>query len=188
MSDDKEKLLDHLYDGIQELDNRLPAWWVGLFYLTIAWAVGYFYYYNIGSGPTLGQELREEQNQWALIQAKNPTAAGGGADEEAVLAAVIKDESRIKHGKEMFATKCLACHGPLGGGGIGPNLTDNFWIHGSKPTQIANIIRTGVNDKGMPPWGPLLKPEEVHSLVAFVKSLKGTNPPGAKAPQGNEEK
>jgi cytochrome c oxidase cbb3-type subunit 3 len=184
----KDKLLDHLYDGIQELDNRLPTWWLWLFYLTIAFAAVYFAYYNLGSGPTLKQELRASKMEWDALQTK--VASGGlSADDEAKLfAKIMKDEARLKQGKEVFMGKCLACHGPLGQGTVGPNLTDNFWIHGGAPVKMAKIIRDGVNDKGMPPWGPILKPEEVQSVVVYIKSLAGTNPPGAKPPQGTEEK
>jgi cytochrome c oxidase cbb3-type subunit 3 len=99
---------------------------------------------------------------------------------------MLSDQVQLKAGGEVFAKNCGSCHGSKGEGSIGPNLTDKFWIHGAKLSEIYTTVEKGVLDKGMPPWGPVLKPEELKQVVAFVKSLKGSNPPNPKAPQGNE--
>jgi cytochrome c oxidase cbb3-type subunit 3 len=180
--DDKATL--HEYDGIQELDNSLPGWWLGLFYLCIAFAVVYFGYYVLGGGPTLTQEYLAEKANWQQLQSKTAAPSSGGALDDAGLIALAKNAARVKSGQSVYMGKCLACHGKEGQGGIGPNLVDDHWIHGGKPTQIVKVITDGVNDKGMPPWGPQLKPEEIQDLFAFIRSIRGTHPAGAKAPQG----
>lgn len=176
----------HEYDGIQELDNPLPNWWLMTFYITIAFAVVYFIYYSLGPGPDLNQEL---QINMAKLQEKIPQKPQGPGLDEAKLAALAKDPGEIKKGEGVYKTRCASCHGDQGQGLIGPNLTDKFWIHGKgNLPEIAKVIKDGVSDKGMPPWGTLLKEDELLAVTAYVKSLKGTNPPGAKAPQGDEVK
>ncbi len=174
------------FDGIIEQNNPLPGWWVGKFYLTIIFASLYFAYYQLGSGPSLVEEYAQEVDS---VQKKNHPESGAVAvavlDNESIKKMMAKSGS-IEAGRTNFATKCISCHGAKGEGGIGPNLTDEYWIHGSKPIDLYTTIKNGVNDKGMPPWGSLLKDEEMVQLVAFVKSLKGTNPPQAKAPQGEK--
>jgi cytochrome c oxidase cbb3-type subunit 3 len=164
---DDKKLLDHEYDGIRELDNPLPGWWLATFYLTIAFGIAYYAYYEIGSGPSSVQELGGEIDAAASKeQAKPPKAAPAES--------------------ELLA-RCISCHGARGEGLIGPNLTDRYWIHGGKITDIFTVVTKGVLEKGMPSWEALLKPEEAVSVVSFVWSLRGTNVSG-KAPQGNEVK
>ncbi len=189
MSNDNKKNYDvpiegHTYDGIQELDNPLPGWWLATLYLTIIFSVGYFAYYNLGSGPTLTQEFEANQKAREIIALSNPSNSSGPSDSE--LNAILNDTSKVAAGKEIYTGKCAACHGPQGQGVIGPNLTDKYWIHGSKISDIYKIIKNGVNEKGMPPWGGMLKQEELITVSAYVKSLKGTNPANPKAPQGNE--
>lgn len=180
------KLLDHSYDGIQELDNLLPSWWLATFYGAIVFAVVYFSYYHLGPGPTPEQTLSEELAQHAELQKaqqKDP------ASSEQELLAVFNDASRKQAGAAVFKDRCVACHGEHAEGQIGPNLTDNFWIHGDGTLPaILKVVGEGVPDKGMPPWKTMLKPDELLSVVAYVKSLHGSNPPNPKAPQGNEVK
>ena len=181
-SNEQDKLLDHNYDGIQELDNPLPGWWLITFYGTVIFAVIYYAYYQFGSGPTLQQELAEELKSYPAL-----TAPAGGGDEkpEAFYAGLIADAARMKQGQEVFVGKCAACHGQKGEGLIGPNMTDDYYIHGDgSMASMAKVVRDGVLDKGMPPWGPVLKPDELESVVAYTRTLRGTNPPNAKAPQG----
>jgi cytochrome c oxidase cbb3-type subunit 3 len=97
---------------------------------------------------------------------------------------MVKDSAKVKAGKDLFQVRCVACHGASGQGLIGPNLTDEYWLHGGKLTDISNTITNGVSDKGMPPWGPVMTADQIHSVVAFIRSIRGTNPSGAKAPQG----
>ena len=180
--DSGKKLTGHVYDGIEELDHSLPRWWVNLFYITIVFSVGYFAYYELGQGPSLLTEYERDKNEVELIAfAKNQSTPQAS---EGDLRALLKKPETIKSGKEIFLAKCASCHGALGEGGIGPNLTDDYWIHGSKMTEIAKTISEGVLDKGMPPWKAVLKTEELHAVTAFVKSIRGTHPPNSKGPQG----
>ena len=181
MSNDAKKT-DHNYDGIEELDNSLPNWWLGILYGTIVFAMGYLFYYEIGEGPSLKKEYDLEHARLQYQAAV--TGAGKKELTDNELKAILKDPSRIKQGETVFNSKCFSCHGAHGQGGIGPNLTDDYWIHGGRPTEIAATITNGVLDKGMPPWGALLKEEEIHSLVAFIHSIRGSNPANAKTPQG----
>ena len=183
MSDPEKKLEGHSYDGIEELDNSLPRWWLNLLYLTIAYSVIYFIYYSLGEGPSLTQEYEHAKSDFERAQLGVGSPSKGPTESE--LRALLKNPTRLKIGHDVFMMKCVSCHGAQGQGGIGPNLTDEFWIHGGMMTQIASTVTDGVLDKGMPPWGPLLKKEDIHAVVAFVKSLKGSNPKGARGPQGD---
>jgi cytochrome c oxidase cbb3-type subunit 3 len=178
-------LLDHNYDGIQELDHVLPRWWLWLFYATIVFAAWYSGYYLSGHGPTPQQELIVAMKE---IDALKPATSDAKPDDEAELLAAFKDPAKLKHGSEVFAGKCFACHGDKGQGVVGPNLTDDNWIHGKGTLKdIEAVVTTGVPDKGMPPWGPVLTPDELRDVVIFVHSLHGTNPAGAKPPQGEKQ-
>ncbi len=181
-SSENQKLEGHTYDGIEELDNSLPVWWLNLFYITIVFAAGYLFYYTIFEGPTLVKEYHHAKNDYEYAQYMNKGAVKLADENE--LRVFLKDTGRIKAGREIYQAKCSACHGAQGQGGIGPNLTDDYWIHGGKMTDILNVVTNGVLDKGMPPWGPVLKQDEIYSVVTFVKSIRGSNPPNAKAPQG----
>lgn len=182
----------HVYDGIVEHDNFLPRWWLGILYGTIAFSIGYYGYYELGGGPGLRDEYAVAMKELDAAKAAAAPAGGapngesGGGDEETVLAAWSASTDHVGQGKAVFDAKCAVCHGKAGEGGIGPNLTDDFWIHGAKHSQIAATIRNGVNDKGMPPWGAILSGDELKSTVAFVRSLHGTNPANPKAPQGEK--
>lgn len=176
---------NHSYDGIQELDNPLPGWWLATFYITIVFAALYIGYYWFAGGPT----LTEEFDQAKKVRDTQMLATGqnkGPSDDE--LKAALASPKIVEKGKEDFTAKCASCHGDKGQGGIGPNLTDKFWIHGGKLADIAKTITDGVADKGMPPWGAMLSKAEIIELSAFVKSIGGTNPPNPKAPQGVEAK
>jgi cytochrome c oxidase cbb3-type subunit 3 len=172
----------HSYDGIDELDNALPRWWINSFYLTILFAAAYFSYYTLGDGPTLLREHDHTMKAYEISQLIQKGSVSIASEDE--LKAFLKEAPRIDAGREIFKNRCLACHGAQGQGGIGPNLTDDYWIHGGKMTDILTVVTNGVLDKGMPPWGAILKQDELYSVVTFVKSLRGSNPAGAKAPQG----
>lgn len=175
---------EHYYDGIVEKNNPLPRWWLYLFYLTMLFAAVYYGYYQLGGGPTLRQEY--EANM------KAHDALGGGEKATTALPAeqleaLAKDPKALEAGKQIFATRCVVCHGPQGQGMIGPNLTDNFWIHGDgKMPGILKVVQEGVVAKGMPPWTPILNNQEIQQVAAFVRSIRGTKPPNPKAPQGEE--
>jgi cytochrome c oxidase cbb3-type subunit III len=178
-------LLDHDYDGIQELDHPLPRWWLGILYSSIIFAAWYTGYYMSGRGPTPQQELAVAL---AKIEAMKPAASSSGGNDAAALLAATKDPAKVKHGSEVFIAKCFACHGDKGQGVVGPNLTDDYWIHGQGTiVEIAEVVTQGIADKGMPPWGPLLTPDEIRDVVAFVRTLHGTNPANPKAPQGEKQ-
>lgn len=179
----EEKLvLDHNYDGIRELDHVLPRWWLWLFYSTIVFAAWYSGYYLSGNGPNPKQELAVAMKQ---IDSMKPAAPPPSNDQSSDLLAAYKDPAKLKHGSEVFAGKCIACHGDKAQGVIGPNLTDDYWIHGKGTLKdIAAVVTSGVPDKGMPPWGPILTADELRDVVAFVHSMHGSKPAGAKAQQG----
>jgi cytochrome c oxidase cbb3-type subunit 3 len=173
-------LIEHSYDGIQEYDNPLPRWWVYLFYATIVFAA--LYYFNVpGIGVGKGR-LANYEADVAAWKAAHPQPSGGVSPE--ALAALSTDRAALAAGKQVFMTNCIPCHRADGGGIIGPNLTDEFWIHGGTLAEIHKTIDEGVLAKGMPNWGKLLKPEQVNAVAVYVASLKGTNPPSPKAPEG----
>lgn len=178
---DNDHLLDHAYDGIQEYDNPLPTWWKLIFYATIL-VVPIYYWDPLGIGVGPGRDAAYRQ-ELAAFTAAHPAGAGPSLSDDQ-LAVMGKDASKVGAGKVVFATYCIPCHRPDGGGLIGPNLTDDFWIHGGRPTEILKTIDEGVLAKGMPNWGKMLKPDQVESVTAYVLSIHGSNPANPKAPDG----
>jgi cytochrome c oxidase cbb3-type subunit 3 len=183
---EKDIELDHNYDGIRELDNHLPPWWKWLFYSTIGWAVIYIILFHVADALPLSQEeyrreLAQAEQQIKEFQASQPKAV---IDENAL--EYKEDAAAIDKGKSIFMNNnCAGCHRNDGGGNtIGPNLTDEYWLHGGDVKNIFLTIKNGVVEKGMPAWGKSMSAQDVRDLTFFVMSLKGTNPPDAKAPQG----
>lgn len=179
--------LDHRYDGIKELDNHLPPWWKWLFYGTIGWAVVYIVVFHFSSILPLSEEeyqneIAQAEEQVRLRKATEPAAAV--IDENNLT--FTNDPVILEKGKNVFANNpCGSCHRNDGGGNtIGPNLTDEYWIHGGDVKSIYNTIKNGAVDKGMPAWGKAMSPQDVRDLTFYIISLQGTNPPEAKAPQG----
>ncbi|HVY55638.1 MAG TPA: cbb3-type cytochrome c oxidase N-terminal domain-containing protein [Thermodesulfobacteriota bacterium] len=181
---EKEKLIeDHEYDGIKELNNPLPGWWLMTFYVTVIFAVIYFAYYQLFGGPTLDQELQTQMSSIKTAQEKTEEAAE--VKTQADYLALVSSPEAIAKGKTEFLAKCMPCHGDKGQGIIGPNLTDDYWIHGDGTIPaILTVMNTGVPDKGMPSWKGVIAPDLQQDVAAYVYSIHGTNPPGAKAPQG----
>ncbi|MCC7020360.1 MAG: c-type cytochrome [Ardenticatenales bacterium] len=180
----RDVVRDHDFDGIQEFDNELPRWWLGTFALTIL--VALFWWttrQTFGTEPTLREQ---HDRQFTALMTLQEEKLGKAPTADEVLAAV-EAPAALADGKATFDTTCFACHGSLGEGKIGPNLTDNHWIHGGKPGQIAATVYAGVPEKGMPTWRGVLKPEQIRNAAAYVVSLKGSNPPGAKVPEGTLE-
>lgn len=173
-----EKLMKHEYDGIQELDNDLPNWWVALFYITILIAIVYMVKYHvIGDGKIMEQVYAE---QTAEIQKRRADALANyeklpEADKQAFLAS---------KGVSLFAKNCAICHGNNGEGTVGPNLTDNYAIHGYDNAAFEKVIRDGVLAKGMPEWTTKMSDFEIKAVTAYVGSLTGTNVANGKAKQG----
>jgi cytochrome c oxidase cbb3-type subunit 3 len=183
----EQRLLDDEYDGIQEYDNPMPGWWVWIFWATIVFSA--LYWLNVpGVGPGKGR-IANYEREVAGAQAKygSRVPAPGSGPTDAQLIAFAQDPAKRAQGKSVFETSCAPCHRADGGGVIGPNLTDDFWIHGGRPTQILHTITTGVADKGMPAWGTVLKPDDLPAVAAYVMSLHGTHPPAPKEPQGVKE-
>ena len=185
---DPDRLLSHDYDGIQEYDNPLPSWWNWLFLATIVFSVGYYLYYQLGPGPSLIAQYEQEMREHTQQQAKLALPAGVGGVSEDSLRALMKDAKAMAAGKEMFAVRCMPCHGPEGQGIIGPNLTDDYWLHGRTLADIRRTIHDGIPDKGMIPWKDQLKPTEIDAMTAYVATLSGTKPANAKPPQGVNSK
>lgn len=187
---EKDVLLDHNYDGIKELDNSLPPWWVYMFYLTIFFAAVYLLHYHVlGTGKLSAAEYQTEMEnaRIAKIAHEQALAAKGMGFDMAKLAP-LTDAASLESGKNIFVTNCASCHGNKGEGGVGPNLTDKFWIHGGDFKSVFNTINNGVLDKGMIAWKAMLKPQKIQEVASYIKTLQGTNPPNAKSPQGTEYK
>lgn len=191
MSDKKidgyaDELLDHNYDGIQEYDNPIPGWLAAMLYGTIVAAVVYTFWYGFNMGPSIQTEYLLEnktlEKEWAAYYAKNPIVPPSTEE----LAAAAKDPALLALGKKTFETSCTPCHGPQAQGLIGPNLTDDHWLHGGKMTEIYATVVKGVAGKGMPPWGRALGPDKLKGVVAYVRTLQGSNPPNPKAPEGTK--
>ncbi len=179
-------------DGIEEFDNALPRWWVWLFKFTVLFAVVYMAWGHVFGGESIQQEYVREvaaSEKFAELPDNegHENHHGHESDESAALLAAMGDQKSIAAGKDVYTTNCSPCHGSGGEGTVGPNLTDKFWIHGGKPGQIERTISDGVLEKGMPAWKPILGEEKVRQLVAYVITLKGSNPQNPKAPQGNPE-
>jgi cytochrome c oxidase cbb3-type subunit III len=177
-----DKLLSgHDYDGIRELDNRLPRWWLGLFILTIIIAAVYFINYQvIHMGPTQEEEYQEEMAA-AKIKYKNLES---GSSINAANVTQLTDIASLDAGKQIFEKSCAVCHLQQGQGLVGPNLTDDYWLHGCTIGDIFNTITVGVPEKGMISWKDQLTPKQIQEVGSYIMSLHGTNPPNPKAPQG----
>ncbi len=176
-------MIDHGYDGIRELDNHLPPWWVNMFILTVIWAVGYMWYYHWG-GDGLNQE-NEYKTEVAAAKKEIAIALAGKAsavDESNVTA--LTDATSLSEGELTFKSVCAACHGSKGEGLVGPNFTDEYWIHGGGIKDLFKIIKYGVPEKGMIAWSAQLKPVDMQKVASYILTLKGTNPPNQKEPQG----
>jgi cytochrome c oxidase cbb3-type subunit 3 len=181
--EDEDRLLDHSYDGIREYDNPLPRWWVITFWATIIFSILYLLDVpGIGIGEGRLAEYNAEMARAEALRATLEPA--GGTPTAEAMAALAGDQRTIAEGKQVFTTFCAACHRPDGGGQIGPNLTDNAWIHGGALMEIRTTINNGVLAKGMPEWGKVLKPGQVTAVAVYVKSLGGTSPPNPKPPEG----
>jgi cytochrome c oxidase cbb3-type subunit 3 len=180
---EQEILLDHNYDGIKELDNDLPSWWLYGFYISILFAFVYMAYYHIFDGETQREEYLAE-----ITEAKEEIEAYKAAHPDLIDASSVElltKASDLQSGEEIFMTSCMACHRADGGGAIGPNLTDKYWILGGGISNVFQTISEGGRDgKGMVAWKSELNAKEIAQVASYVLSLQGSNPADPKAPEG----
>ena len=177
------KPFEHEFDGIKELNNPIPPWLLWLWYISVTFAVVYFVVYHIYGWAPL-QDV-EYENQMARAEAqlkKHHTETGQ------ITIALFTDDENVAAGQALFQQKlCITCHGANGeGNAIGPNLTDQYWLHGSgKVEDVFNTIKNGVPTKGMTPYKDQLSDKEILQVSSFILTkLAGSNPPNAKEPQG----
>ncbi|HLO73121.1 MAG TPA: cbb3-type cytochrome c oxidase N-terminal domain-containing protein [Flavobacterium sp.] len=180
---ESDVMLDHDYDGIKELDNVLPPWWVYLFYGTIIFALVYLVRFHIVGDYDQAQEFKNEVELAELENSKNAKAAPDDMNVDKVT--LLTDAASLAKGKEIFTNACAACHKADGGGLVGPNLTDKHWINGGGIKNVFKLISEGSkNNATMVAWNKNLKPTEIQSVASYILSLQGTNPAGAKAAEG----
>ena len=172
---------DHDYDGIRELDNDLPPWWKWLFYITIVFAIIYLIRLFVFHADDLVQD-KEYENVMAEAAAEQPQQ-----DAAAFEIVLLEDEASLASGEETWGKICAACHLADGGGLVGPNMTDNYWIHGNTVEDLYRIVETGVIEKGMIPYKDQLSPQKRLEVVSYILvKLQGTTPANPKEPQGEE--
>lgn len=175
--------LGHDYDGIRELDNKLPPWWLYGFYLTIIFGLIYLWRFEVThTAPSTKEEYQIAMNEAAAQQEEFLKKSANKVDENTV---VMLDAKGIAAGQASFIASCAACHGKLGEGGVGPNLTDDYWIHGGKINDIFKTIKYGYPEKGMRSWKDDFSPVKIAEMASFIKSIHGSNPPNGKEKQGD---
>ena len=186
VKDENAILLHHDYDGIRELDNHLPPWWVNMFYLTILFSIVYMLVYHVWDKAP----LPAEEYQISMEKAKKDMEAyqqkqGNSIDEQTVQL-TPNDAGAIANGKAIFDANCMACHGSVGEGSVGPNLTDEYWLHGGSVHDVFKTVKYGVPEKGMISWQSTIKPKDMQDVVNYILSLQGTKPANGKAPEGEK--
>jgi cytochrome c oxidase cbb3-type subunit 3 len=185
LSEEGEIDTGHEYDGIRELNNVTPPWFITAFLLTIVFAIVYMYRYHIGKTAPL--QIEEYNIEMAAAEKEKSKILASEANKIDESNVVMLGASDIEAGKNLFTTTCAACHAPHGGsmvGGVGPNLTDDYWIHGGSLSDIFKSIKYGWPDKGMIAWESNYSPKQLAQLTSFIKSIRGSKPSGAKEPQG----
>jgi cytochrome c oxidase cbb3-type subunit 3 len=175
--------LQHDYDGIRELDNNLPPWWINMFYICILWAGVYMWYYHFGgNGPSQTEEYNSAMLEGKTAQAIYLAQKGDAINEGNVTALAAAGD--LAEGAQIFGVVCKSCHGEYGQGINGPNLTDEYWIHGGGIKNVFKTIKHGVVEKGMTAWGEQMSASDMQKVASYVLSLAGTKPAGAKEPEG----
>ncbi len=182
--DEKHLLLDHDYDGIQELNHPLPSWWNAIFYICVAFAFGYFVYYQLMGGPTLKDEFKKDYRKVAA--AKEEFRKANAVFNQEFYDKVVAQDG-VNNGKLVYEINCMPCHMEGGRGDVGPNLTDNYWLLAKgTPETIHKVVFGGSEENGMPAWGETLKPEEIYQVISYVMTFKNTFVEGGKEPQGEK--
>jgi len=180
---EEEVATDHEYDGIRELDNNLPPWWLAGFYISILFAVIYLLRYHVlGTAPLSEEEYKIAMVEAELAKEEYLKTAANLVDESNVEA--LTEEARLLAGGEIFAKNCAVCHANDGGGGVGPNLTDAYWLHGNDIKDVFKTVKYGVPAKGMIPWQDQLNAAEMQEVSSYILTLVGTTPANPKEPQG----
>lgn len=177
-------LLDHDYDGIKELDNNLPPWWVALFYITIGFSVVYLAYYHFSDA---GKSAREEY-AIEMEEAEKAVAAYRAKQSDQVTednVTVVTNDAALAAGKATFTTLCATCHGQNGEGGVGPNMTDEYFLHGCEIKDVFKTIKYGVPEKGMISWQSQLRPSEMQNVASYIMTLVGNTVENPKEPEGD---
>ncbi|MFZ1289703.1 MAG: cbb3-type cytochrome c oxidase N-terminal domain-containing protein [Melioribacteraceae bacterium] len=182
INDEQKLLLDHDFDGIKELNNKIPPWFMAIFYGSIIWATIYMVDYHIlGSGNVQEDEFTAEV-EVASLEREILNKSGKLLNEENVT--VSNDAVALANGKNIFIKNCAACHGQNGEGLVGPNFTDDYWIHGNKINDLFKTIKYGVPAKGMISWQTQLDPNQMQEVASYILTLRGSNPANPKAPEG----
>lgn len=185
IEEEEDLLIDHSYDGIQELDNPTPVWFNALFYSTIVFAVGYLLVYHVfGWGMTQDEEYLAEMQAAEQQKMEYLASSGTNVDENSV--ELDLSTAMVSAGQEIYLQSCGVCHGNQGEGMIGPNLVDDYWIHGGDIKDVFRVVKYGVPDKGMVPWESSLTPVQIAQVSNFIISIGGTNPDNQKEPQGEK--
>ena len=183
MANERDELLDHDYDGIQEYDNDLPRWWLNIFWLTAIFAVVYTGWTHFVKEPQHEALAKQLESLKQVKQTQTESSGAKVLDADGLLA-LTTNKDALATGEKVFTGKCVACHATGGAGLVGPNLTDDYWIHGGKITDLRQVVQKGVVEKGMISWEGLLTTSEIDSVVAYIWTLHGTNPENPKAPEG----
>jgi cytochrome c oxidase cbb3-type subunit 3 len=182
VDDEQKLLLDHDYDGIKELNNKIPPWFMAIFYGSIIWAAIYMVdFHIIGSGNVQEEEYLAEV-QTAELEKEILNRSGALVNEETVT--LVDDAASLSSGKDIFVKSCAACHGMKGEGLVGPNFTDDYWIHGNTINDLFKVVKYGVPQKGMISWQTQLNPTQMQEVSSYILTLRGTDPPNQKAPEG----
>jgi cytochrome c oxidase cbb3-type subunit 3 len=184
VDEEQELLMAHEYDGIKELDNKIPPWFHGLFWLTIIFSIVYMIQYHlIGSGDIQREEYIAEMEA-AAYERQLLVLSGALINEETVV--YTTDAAALSLGKDVYDKNCATCHGFGGEGLVGPNFADDYWIHGGGIKNIFKIIKYGVPAKGMISWEGQLDPTQMQNVGSYIMTLRGTNPPNQKGPEGEK--
>ncbi|MGY6560903.1 MAG: cbb3-type cytochrome c oxidase N-terminal domain-containing protein [Luteibaculaceae bacterium] len=183
IENEKDILLDHDYDGIKELDNNLPPWWVYMFYATMVFAVVYIAWFHVlPYGMSQEEEYIAQMEEGERQKELYLAIVGNKIDESSV--ELLTDQPSLNAGKDIYIANCMACHANDLGGGVGPNLVDNYWLHGGSVQDVFKVIKYGVPTKGMIPWQGNLTPLQMQQVTSYILSMQGTEPANPKDPQG----